>query len=220
MLRFSSQGLIYCKLFQICIWPCIREVVVIKGSGGLRVRDQNSSKHGMRNTSMQLYADRALWYVFCGGWSSVLLKHVQVMGLPGAEKTRLQSCSKMGLPARLQLLYYSWQPCLWSGHTLTCAVLRYIHTVLALKKLKVVKLVYAPQCSAADMVRGAAGCELGQSRCDGDRATLWLKVTPHCFLTKPLFIRCLHSNFGPEPKNIEWSSLFSLCGVGCFALIK
>lgn len=103
---------------------------------------------------------------------------------------------------------------------LTRAGHRYIHTVLALKKLKVVELVHAPQCSAADVVGEAAGRELGQSHCDRDRAALWLKVTPHCFLTTPLFIRRLHSNFGPEPKYIEWSGLISLCGVGCFVLIQ
>lgn len=42
-------------------------------SGRLRMRDQNSSKHGMCNTLTQLYADRVLWYVFCGWWFSVLL---------------------------------------------------------------------------------------------------------------------------------------------------
>lgn len=94
-----------------------------------------------------------------------------------------------------------------------------IRTVFALK-LKDVVLVYAPLCSAADTAGEAAGCQLGQSHCDRDRAVLWLKVTPRCFLTKPLFIRCLHSSFGPEPKYIGSSCLFSLYGVGCFVLIK
>lgn len=95
-----------------------------------------------------------------------------------------------------------------------------IHTVFALKKLKGVVLVYARLCNAADTVGEAAGCQLGQSYCDRDRAALWLKVTPHCFLTKPLFIRCLRSSFGPEPKYIGSSDLFLLCDVGCFVLIK
>lgn len=52
------------------------------------------------------------------------------------------------------------------------------------------------------------------------QAALGLKVTLRCFLTKPLFMHHLHSSFGPEPKYIGWSGPFSLCGVGCFVLIK
>lgn len=76
------------------------------------------------------------------------------------------------------------------------------------------------QCCRHGWNAAAAASQLGPGCGDRNRAALWLKVTPHCPLIKPLFMCCLHSNFGPEPKYIEWSGLFSLCGVGCFVLIK
>lgn len=41
--------------------------MVIKGTGELRVRDQNSSKRGMYKIVMWLHADRALWCLFVMG---------------------------------------------------------------------------------------------------------------------------------------------------------
>lgn len=77
-------------------------------------------------------------------------------------------------------------------------------SLCSLPKLKLVTEVGV--CCTVQCCRhgwNAAGSQLGQSCGDRNRAALWLKVIPHCSLIKPLFMCCLHSNFGPEPKYIE-----------------
>jgi len=46
------------------------------------------------------------------------------------------------------------------------------------------------------------------------------KVAPHCPWAEPLLGCSLRSRFGSEPKYVEQSRLFSLCGAGCSCFNK
>lgn len=74
--------------------------MIIKGTGQLRVRDQNRSKYGMCSILRQLYAERALcsilwWVVLClvQCWA---MEHSQAMSLPdgGNEPSAWKYCSE------------------------------------------------------------------------------------------------------------------------------